>query len=304
MSTGKVAFADVVGYIQTSETLTHWKDYGGSGELIVLVHGLGATVANWDAIGPRLAELGRTVALDLPGFGLSPPSRNWELETHAAAIRGFISEFGTSGTLIGNSMGALLSEMVASTHPEMVDNLVLISPATPPLIPDPRIHWPNAGRLLIQAMPLIGPMVTRRLRKGKTPQQLVDMSLELVTHRRSHVPIDMVDSFVALARTRMRLPWAAISMPKTGNSIARHLARRSRFVAMIRRIKAPTLVVQGVEDRIVSPTWVEWLCGLRPDWELLQMDDTGHAPQIETPVRLLSLITPWLSERLEREDTA
>ncbi|MCZ6740006.1 MAG: alpha/beta fold hydrolase [Actinobacteria bacterium] len=95
-------------YIQTSAGPLHWRDYGGSGEVILLVHGLGGSVANWDAVGPRLSDLGRTVALDLPGFGLSPPARDWELHTHARAVHSFMSEFAPSATLIGNSMGVSL----------------------------------------------------------------------------------------------------------------------------------------------------------------------------------------------------
>lgn len=290
--------------MRTSQGLVHWKDYGGSGPLIVLVHGLGGAIPNWDAIGPKLTELGRTVALDLPGFGLSPPSEDWELETHAAAIRAFVSELDERAVLVGNSMGALLSEMVAAATPTLVDALILVSPATPPKLPDPRIHWPTARRLLLQAIPVAGPAVARRALSGMTAEEIVNLSLELITHKRGRVPLDMVESFVDLARARMELPWASESVPKTGNSIARYFVKKSRFVAMIRQIKAPTLVVHGLEDHIVSPTSVEWLCGLRPDWTLIQMEDTGHTPQIDAPVRLLSIAIPWLTRHLKRQHTA
>ena len=288
----------------TSQGPIHWKEYGGSGALIVLVHGLGGAIPNWDAIGPGLSELGRTVALDLPGFGLSPPADDWELETHAAAIEAFISEFGHRATLIGNSMGALLSEMVAAETPEMVEALALLSPATPPRLPDPRIHWPTARRLLLQAIPILGPAMARRALSGKTPEEIVNMSLDLITHKRGRVPLDMVESFTDLARVRMELPWSSDAVPKTGNSIARHFLNKSKFVSMVRQIEAPTLVVHGLEDHIVSPTSVEWLCRLRPDWRLIQMEDTGHTPQIDAPVRLLSTIRPWLVEHLNRQQTA
>jgi pimeloyl-ACP methyl ester carboxylesterase len=89
------------------------------------------------------------VAIDLPGFGLSPPGRDWSLETHANAIVETAEHLGGPVALIGNSMGGLLCQMVASTAPHLVDALVSISPATPPRLPDPHIHWPTARRLLI-----------------------------------------------------------------------------------------------------------------------------------------------------------
>jgi pimeloyl-ACP methyl ester carboxylesterase len=64
---------------------------------------------------------------------------------------------------------------------------------------------------------------------------------------------------------------------------------------MVRRVEAATLVVHGVSDHIVSPTAVEWLCSLQPEWELVQMDDTGHTPQMDAPLRFLSVVEPWLS---------
>lgn len=265
------------------------------------MHGLGGSVANWDAIGPRLATTGRTVALDLPGFGLSPPGPDWQLSTHAAAVTGFIAEFGPSACLIGNSLGGLLVEIVAAEHPATVDSLVLISPATPPVLPDSRIHWPTARRLLSQSLPVLGPAISRHYLRVFTPEQLVDLSVGLVTQNPGHVPMPMIEEFVRLARARSNYPWTAEAAPKTGRSIARMFAARSSFIEMIRDIKAPTLVIQGVADHIVSPTSVEWLCNLRPDWELIQMENTGHTPQMDAPIRLLEILLPRLMESRKRE---
>jgi pimeloyl-ACP methyl ester carboxylesterase len=281
-------------YVDLDSGLVHWKDYGGDGHLIILVHGLGGSVANWDAIGPRLSGHGRVVGLDLPGFGLSPPAKDWAMETMAETVLEFIGHFGGKALVVGNSMGALLSEMVASARPDLVDALVLISPATPPRFPDPLIHWPTARRLAINATPGIGPAISRHLMRKMTPRELIDESLRRITDYSNRVSPDMVESFVELAETRRHLPWAADAVPKTGQSIRRLFLKRASFVAMIRDIKAPTLVAHGLADRIVSPTSVEWLCSLRPDWTLVQMDDTGHIPQIDAPIRLLAIVEPWL----------
>ncbi len=41
---------------------------------IVLVHGIGRDLHDWDAVAPELADLGACVAVDLPGFGGEPPA--------------------------------------------------------------------------------------------------------------------------------------------------------------------------------------------------------------------------------------
>jgi glycerol-3-phosphate dehydrogenase len=288
-------------YLDLPSGTIHWKDYGGSGGLLVMVHGLGGSIANWSVVGPRLARKARVVALDLPGFGLSPPARDWDLVTHRNAVEDFIAHFGEHAVLLGNSMGGLLCEMVAAHRPDLVKALILVSPATPPRFPDPQIDWRMARRLLLNATPGIGPAVSKRLIATTTPRDLINDSLARITHRRGRVPMSLVEELVELAERRRHFPWAADAIPKTGQSIRRQFLKRSRFVAMIRDIKAPTLVVQGTADRIVSPTSVEWMCRLRPDWTLVQMDDTGHTPQIDAPVRFTTVIEPWLDDHIEQE---
>lgn len=290
--------------MKTPSGLLHWKDHGGQGPNIVLVHGLGGSIANWDAIAPGLIELGHVVALDLPGFGLSPPAGDWKLETLAQAIVEFVEEIGLPATLIGNSLGGLLTEMVTADRPDLVSALALISPATPPRFPDPRRHWPTSRRLLLEAIPGVGKFLSKRIARRYSPDELVWFTLEMVTGHPGRVPLEVVEELIALARIRVKLPWAADAVPSTATEIAKYLARPSRFVAMIRKIKAPTLVIHGLDDHIVSPTSVEWLCSLRLDWELVQMEDTGHTPQLDAPVRTLGVIRPWLAEHLEREVSA
>jgi pimeloyl-ACP methyl ester carboxylesterase len=288
-------------YLDLPHGLIHWKDYGGRGRPIVMVHGLGGSIANWDVIGPRLSTHGRVVALDLPGFGLSPPGNDWSLETHISAIIDVVEHVGHPVTLVGNSLGALLCEIIAATHPGSIDALVLISPATPPRFPDPHIYWPNARRLILNATPVIGPAVSRRVLASMTPRELINDSLRRITHKPGNVPPQLVESFVEIAETRSHLPWAADAVPLTGQSIRRFLLKRSRFIGMIRDIKAPTLVIHGIADRIVSRSSVEWLCSLRPDWSLVQLEDTGHTPQIDAPIRTLSVLEPWLEGLREQE---
>jgi len=291
-------------YLDLPHGLVHYRDYGGAGRPIVMVHGLGGSIATWNVVGPRLTTLGHVLALDLPGFGLSPPGNDWSMATHVAAIVDLIEHLGPPVVLIGNSLGALLSEMVAADRPDLVEALVLIAPATPPRLRDPHIHWPTAGRLLLNAAPVVGPAISRWLLATMTPRELINEALARIAHKPGHVPLDLVESFVELAERRRHFPWAADAIPKTGQEIRKMFLNRSGFVSMIRDIKAPTLVVQGLADRIVSRTSCEWLCWIRPDWKLVQMEDTGHTPQIDAPIRTVGVIEAWLEPRLNREVVA
>lgn len=282
-------------YVDTALGPMHEVDFGGSGPELVLVHGLGGSTTNWDAVAPALARIGRVRAIDLPGFGLTPPRSDFRLETHTRSVAAYLETRQGPFTLVGNSTGGLLSSMVASHRPDLVDRLVLVSPATPPVFPDPRIDWPTAIRLAIQATPLLGELYGRHFIRSNSPEELVRKSLAMITHKPGRVPMGLVESSREMARIRTRLPWAEYATARTATAIAGLYARRSAFVEMIRHVEAATLVVHGVSDHIVSPTSVEWLCSLRPDWDLVQMDDTGHTPQIDAPIRFLSVVEPWLS---------
>ncbi|MGH8946707.1 MAG: alpha/beta fold hydrolase [Acidimicrobiia bacterium] len=283
-------------YLKTGRGLIHWRDFGGEGRTVLLVHGLGGSVASWDAVGSRLTRTGRVIALDLPGFGLSPPWRDWQLATQASAVEHFLEETGPA-TLVGNSLGGLISEMVATSRPDLVDALVLVCPATPPRLRDPLLHWPTARRLTLQATPAVGPAFARRYLNRNNPQRLVRNAVRLTTPKPGRVPLSMIEAFQETVRIRKHFPWAYDAVPMTSQSVRRVYWRPSRFVAMIREIVSPTLVVQGEADRIVSPTAVRWMASLRPDWELVMMEDTGHTPHLDAPVRLSEIIAGWLYTR-------
>ena len=283
-------------YVNTPPGPIHRVDFGGTGDLIVLVHGLGGSTTNWIAVAGGIARHGRVLALDLPGFGLSPPARDYRLSTHRLAVESFIEIAGGPATLIGNSTGGLLSQMVAAHRPDLVNRLVVVAPASPPVLPDPRLHWPTAIRLLLQATPGFGTSYGRRFLKSHTAEELVRLSMTMITHQRGRVPLGVIEASVDMARIRKELPWSADATARTASSIAAFYANRAAHVRMIRAITAPTLVVQGISDHIVSPTAVERICRLRPDWKLVQMEDTGHTPQMDAPLRFLAEVEPWLSE--------
>jgi len=282
-------------YVVTGRGPIHDVDFGGSGPSMVLVHGLGGSTTNWEAVGATLAQHGRTRALDLPGFGLSPPRGDYRVEAHRDALISYLETIGGDGhTLIGNSTGGMVSEMVAASRPDLLDRLVLVSPATPPRFPDPRFHWPTALRLLFQATPWLGEAYGRWFLRSNTPAELARKTMKMVTHKPGRVPISVVEASVEMAAIRKELGWTAAATTRTATSVAMHYARPGAHAAMISSIEAPTLVIQGLSDHIVSPTAVEWMCGLRPDWVLVQLEDTGHTPQMDAPLRFIEAVLGWL----------
>src|SRR5262245_27763389 len=103
----------------------------GAGEPLVLLHALGLSRRAWDDVIPELSCQFDVLALDLPGFGDSPPLAD-EIEPTpaalAAAVAGLVDELGLAAPhVVGNSLGGWIALELAAIRP--VASLTLLSPA-------------------------------------------------------------------------------------------------------------------------------------------------------------------------------
>ena len=100
----------------------------GSGTPLVLVHGLGSSIRNWDPVLPMLQEKREVIAVDLPGFGKSEPlTGEVTIDTLTAAVERFLREEGLEDAdIVGSSMGArMVVEMARRGH---TGNVVALDP--------------------------------------------------------------------------------------------------------------------------------------------------------------------------------
>lgn len=100
----------------------------GSGKPLVLVHGLGSSIRNWDPVLPMLQAQREVIAVDLPGFGKSAPlTGEVTVATLTDAVERFLREEGLDGAdIAGSSMGArIVVELARRGHP---GNAVALDP--------------------------------------------------------------------------------------------------------------------------------------------------------------------------------
>ena len=275
----------------------HYIDFGGSGAPMVLVHGLGGSAINWLGVGPSLARRYRVVALDLAGFGETPPVSG---STGLAGQRDLLDRFLASvvagpAIVVGNSMGGLLAMMEAAAEPGRVSHLILAAPAQP---------TPRRGRIDLEvlavfatyATPWLGAWYMRRRAARLGPEGLVREMLRLCCVDPSRVAPDVRAAHVALAAERLaRMPWATDVFLDATRSLLSALRRRRRFYAMVDRVAAPCLIIQGAGDRLVPVAASRELARRRPDWRLEVFDGIGHVPQLEAPGRFVETAERWLA---------
>lgn len=273
----------------------HYHDHGGDGPPLLLIHGLGGSVHNWHLVQERLAEDHRVFAIDLVGFGRTEPGpRSATVEANAAVVHRFIEDvIGEPAVLIGNSMGGLVAKVAAAERPELVAGLVLVAPAVPAVSLD-SFNLGVLRRIVMPTLPRLGPASLRRYWRETPADEQLEEGWALLT-----VDPDRVDpEYEELAREvierRRSTEWAADAFSEAARSIGLLLANRPKHTRIVHRIAAPTLLVQGDQDRVVDPKAALRLVDERPDWDVVVLDDVGHVPMIETPERFLEAVLPWL----------
>ncbi|MBO19909.1 MAG: hypothetical protein CL732_05145 [Chloroflexi bacterium] len=106
----------------------HYRDWGGSGEPIVLLHGLASTSHIWDMVAPILAQNHAVIAVDQRGHGESDkPNDGYDIESVTKDAIGIIDKLGIEKPLVvGHSWGGSVALNLAVEAPQSVKGLTWV----------------------------------------------------------------------------------------------------------------------------------------------------------------------------------
>lgn len=253
------------------------------GEPALFVHGLGGASTNWTDLMYLLSSRLAGEALDLPGFGWSdpPPGGDYRLGAHERAVVTYLEESGRGPVhLFGNSLGGAVCVRLAATRPDLVRTLTLVSPALPSLRP----QRPGDSQLLLLLLPGVGGVARRRLAKvdAETRSRAV---LESCFHDVSRIPPERLAAAEREVLRREELGWAADALlGSLRGLVASYLRRGSGGLwDCVARIRAPTLIVWGRHDKLVSVRLAPRAHAVIRNSRLLIIEDGGHVSQLEHP---------------------
>jgi 3-oxoadipate enol-lactonase len=239
---------------------------------ITLLHGLGSSGDDWLLQVPALRSRYRVLTLDLPGHGISTLDRRLPRISHFADdISNLIRSLGITTThVLGLSMGGLVAQQIALDHPELVQSLILVNTF-------PRLSgWFTQYRLrALRRLPY--------LLRGDMEGAGVWIAEEILPGE----GMDPIREIVA-ARIAANDRW----------SYARSLLAVARFDVRMRlpEIAAPTLVVSGLDDRMVPPSLKQELAARIPDARLATIEGSGHASPIDASEAFNRLMLNFLEE--------
>lgn len=245
----------------------------GDGPPVVLLHGLGSCADDWVFQLPDLGRHFRCLAVDLRGHGLSDkPDERYTMATLAADVAAFVTALGIGPVhVVGLSLGGMVAQQLAISHPAWVRSLVLIN-TLPGLWPPPRTMlrtlWGRLRALRVE-----------RARGMQDTAAIVAASLFPEPHQRLFR--DMTTRRIAENDvTAYRRSTAAIARFWPGRTL--------------QRVVSPTLILSGELDTVVPPVYQERLLRRLPHARLVRIPGSRHASNIDRPEVVNPLILEFL----------
>jgi 2-hydroxy-6-oxonona-2,4-dienedioate hydrolase len=270
-------------FVETASGPIHLHD-AGDGTPVVLLHGSGPGATAWSNFGanvPVLAEHHRVLAIDMPGWGRSPAARVADRD-HVTTLEQVLDALAIDQTaVVGNSMGAVTSLKFAATAPGRVTHVVTMGAA---MVGQPMMFsaadGPSEGlRALFAAYRDPTPEAMRRLVEVMTFDEAF-ASDELATERSRNalaVP-EHLANFVA--DLDAGLP----------------IVQQPANLQDIRGITAPTLLIHGRDDRVLSLEHSLRLVSCIPDSRLVVLNRCGHWAQLEHASEFNRLVHHFVSD--------
>ena len=257
----------------------------GDEEPVVLVHGLGGQWQNWLENIPRLALDRRVIAMDLPGFGLTPEPADEEdrltIPRYGEYVNELCNKLGLEEVeLVGNSMGGYVAAEVAIQFPERVKRLVLVSAAGISSAQTLQAPILTFGRVATA----IATNTASRFRHLAARPMTRHFSLLLVArHPRLLKPDLVYEGFMKGAG-------------KPGFDDALRASLDYDFRDRLPDVKVPTLIVWGEKDSIIPVRDADEFERLIDDSRKVVMKDTGHISMAERPETFNDVLVEFLAE--------
>jgi len=242
----------------------HWIDgiaveSEGEGDAVVLVHGLGGTSNTWTPVMGALARH-RAVRPDLPGSGRSRSEGVLSIARYVDCVKTVCDRLEIKRAhFVGHSLGTIVCQHVAATHPALVRSLALFGPLLAP---------PEAAR------PNIAARGAKARSEGVAGMQAI---------------AEAIVQAATSSDTRARMP---VTVAAVRESLMRQdpegYARSCEALAQAQpvdtaAIKCPTLLVTGEDDAVAPPQTVRSIGDRIAGSRVVVYPRCGHWTTFERP---------------------
>ncbi|HEY6394411.1 MAG TPA: alpha/beta hydrolase [Candidatus Binataceae bacterium] len=257
----------------------HYLDSGSEGlPWLVCVHGLSGNAHNFDALANDLKSKFHVLSVDVRGRGDSQwgPPTEYLPQNYVSDLVAMIDALHISrATLIGTSMGGIISLMCAGGWPDRIERLVLNDIG-------PEIDPAGAAR--------IGSYV------GEAPDRFENIDNVAAYYRKNYPPM----AHMAEAELRDAVRWSVKPAPDQGlmwkmdPAVRRPIrggtsAQRFDLWVPYARIECPILIVRGAESDILARATADRMCNVHHAAKVVEVPGVGHAPSLIEPISLSAI---------------
>lgn len=256
----------------------HYADWGGSGSPLVMLHGLSGHARTWDHTAAALTDRYHVLALDQRGHGDSDWAPRYGLRPMAQDLLGFLDALDLrTVTLMGLSMGGLVSFVFGAAHPDRVARMVIM----------------DIG-------PEIAPAGSANVASGLAAKDVFSSEDEAFAQARAANPRPTDTSLRHRLTHNLRpLPDGTLTF-KYDKELRRNPSAlfdhtRDELWAAWRSLTCPVLLVRGADSDVLAADTAQRMLADNPNVSFASIPDCGHSITLDSPDGLLEVVSPWLA---------
>jgi pimeloyl-ACP methyl ester carboxylesterase len=273
------------------ELRLHYRDWGGEGPDLLLLHGLSSNSRIWDLTAPLLTSTYRVIALDLRGHGLSDVTEDgYDFPSVTADVALFLDNFGLARVAVaGHSWGATVALALAADHPDRVSGVALVDGG---LVELARYSdWETAE-------------------KHMTPPDIPGVPVERFLgfarqwpHLKDNWTDDLGEMVLSNFEIREDRVYRRLDIPR--HMLIARAIYDSRPSEMWGRIKCPLLAIVATMEpsNEAEERWqgyrqdgIDALTSSKPDAQILVMENTIHDVPVQRPRELADALNAFAAE--------
>ena len=257
----------------------------GTGPVLLLIHGYPTASFDWAKIWPKLTTQFHCVTLDMPGFGFSDKSpKKYLIKEQADTISEVIRHLGiTSAHVLSHDYGDTVAQEMMAQQLEndlafRIESLHLLNGG---LFPETHRALPIQKLLLSP----IGGLIIRFLNKNA-----IRKSMHNIFGPNTPPSDQDINDFWILISTNNGHQHMHLLL----DYMKQRKQYRERWVSALQNANAPLRLTAGMADPISGAHMVARYKQLIPNADVIELDQIGHYPQIESAEAVVNSITSFL----------
>ncbi len=256
----------------------HYADWGGDGPPLVMLHGLSGHARTWDDTAAALSSRYHALALDQRGHGDTDWAPRYGFAPMAEDLLGFLDALELRDvTLMGLSMGGIVSFVFAAAHPDRVRRLVVMDIG-------PEIAAAGAANVgsSLAATDTFSSENEAFARARAANPRPTDQRLR---HRVSH-------NLRSLPDGTLTFKYDKALRDDPGNLF--DLPVSQRWEAW-RAVGCPVLLVRGADSDVLAVETAQRMLAENANASMATIPECGHSITLDNPDGMLEAVVPWLA---------